>query len=105
MLFRFLLTSYFFVICYGYHRELHVPTPSFPPLRSSDLAFAPHRQYQSSEPPSPLVFFRISTNFTSTLGIPLTSPGFKRCSFKGYSGVEPRAFTSNLQSRIGRAHV
>src|SRR3546814_8877223 len=63
-------------------------------------AFAPQRQYQSSEPPSPLVFFRISTNFTSTLGIPLTSPGFKRCSLKGNSGVEPRAFTSNLQSRL-----
>src|ERR1700704_6151194 len=63
-------------------------------------AFAPQRQYQSSEPPSPLVFFRISTNFTSTLGIPLTSPGFKRCSFKGSSGVELRAFTSNLQSRL-----
>src|SRR3546814_14810384 len=63
-------------------------------------AFAPQRQQSSSEPPSPLVFFRISTNFTSTLGIPLTSPTFKRCSFKGYSGVEPRAFTSNLQSRL-----
>src|SRR4029450_3346734 len=63
-------------------------------------AFAPQRQQRSSEPPSPLVFFRISTNFTSTLGIPLTSPVFKRCSLKGYSGVEPRAFTSNLQSRL-----
>src|ERR1700709_2740926 len=63
-------------------------------------AFAPQRQYASSEPPSPLVFFRISTNFTSTLGIPLTSPRFKRCSLKGNSGVEPQAFTSNLQSRL-----
>lgn len=63
-------------------------------------AFAPQRQYQSSEPPSPLVFFRISTNFTSTLGIPLTSPGFKRCSLKGSSGVELQAFTSDLQSRL-----
>src|SRR6476619_44259 len=63
-------------------------------------AFAPQRQYVSSESPSPLVFFRISTNFTSTLGIPLTSPQFKRCSLKGNSGVEPRAFTSNLQSRL-----
>src|SRR6476620_4199934 len=63
-------------------------------------AFAPQRQQSSSEPPSPLVFFRISTNFTSTLGIPLTSPTFKRYSLKGNSGVEPRAFTSNLQSRL-----
>ena len=37
-------------------------------------AFAPQRQLRASEPPSPLVFFPISTNFTSTLGIPLTSP-------------------------------
>ena len=37
------------------------------------LAFAPQRQYRTSEPPSPLMFFLISTNFTSTLGIPLTS--------------------------------
>src|SRR3546814_20345828 len=63
-------------------------------------AFAPQRQQSSSEPPSPLVFFRISTNFTSTLGIPLTSPTFKRSSLKGYSGVGPRAFTSNLHSRL-----
>src|SRR3546814_12175066 len=69
-------------------------------------AFAPQRQYLSSQSPSPLVFFRISTNFTSTLGIPLTSPRFKFSSFKGYSGVEPRAFTSDLKNRlreIGRA--
>ncbi len=32
-------------------------------------AFAPQRQYRSREPPSPPVFFPISTNFTSTLGI------------------------------------
>src|SRR5947209_19418396 len=37
-------------------------------------AFAPQRQYRSREPPSPPVFFPISTNFTSTLGIPLSSP-------------------------------
>ena len=36
-------------------------------------AFAPQRQKRASEPLSPLVFFQISTNFTSTLGIPLTS--------------------------------
>ena len=38
-------------------------------------AFAPQRQNRTREPPSPLVFFPISTNFTSTLGIPLSSPG------------------------------
>ena len=36
-------------------------------------AFAPQRQYRTRQPPSPLVFLLISTNFTSTLGIPLTS--------------------------------
>src|SRR5215212_11563060 len=41
-------------------------------------AFEPQRQYRTSEPPSPLVFFPISTNFTSTLGIPLTSPALKQ---------------------------
>ena len=37
-------------------------------------AFEPQRQLPSSKPPSPLVFFLISTHFTATLGIPLTSP-------------------------------
>ena len=54
------------------------------------------RQYRASEPPSPLVFLRISTNFTSTLGIPLTSLELKTPSIKGSSGVEPRDFTPDL---------
>src|SRR5579884_1045150 len=63
-------------------------------------AFAPQRQYRSREPPSPLVFFPISTNFTSTLGIPLTSLVLKLHSFNGISGVELRAFTTDLGSRL-----
>ena len=59
-------------------------------------AFAPQRQYQSSEPPSPLVFFRISTNFTSTLGIPLSSLVLKSTSIKRSSRVKPEAFTLDL---------
>src|SRR3546814_8009497 len=31
---------FFFFYCYGAHRDLHVLTHSFPPLRSSDLAGA-----------------------------------------------------------------
>ena len=58
-------------------------------------AFAPQRQYRTSEPPSPLVFFLISTNFTSTLGIPLTSIGLELSSIKGSSEVELRDFTSD----------
>src|SRR5579883_1652176 len=63
-------------------------------------AFAPQRQLWSSWPPSPPVFFPISTNFTSTLGIPPTSPGFERASIKCSSRVKPRAFTSDLAHRL-----
>ncbi len=63
-------------------------------------AFAPQRQYRASESPSPLVFFRISTNFTSTLGVPLTSPELKISGFEGNSEVEPRDFTPNLDIRL-----
>ena len=63
-------------------------------------AFAPQRQYRASESPSPLVFRRISTNFTSTLGIPLTSPELKMSSIEGNSVVEPQAFTPDLKIRL-----
>ncbi len=63
-------------------------------------AFAPQRQYRSRKPPSPPVFLRISTNFTSTLGIPLPSPVLKMDSFKCTSWVEPRDFTSDLSNRL-----
>ncbi len=63
-------------------------------------ALAPQRQYRASEPPSPLVFLRISTNFTSTLGIPLTSLELKAASIEGSSGVEPRDFTPDLTARL-----
>ena len=63
-------------------------------------AFEPQRQSQSSKPPSPPVIFLISTHITATLGLPLTSPTLKPCSFKSSSAVEPRAFTLNLQSRL-----
>src|SRR5258705_348252 len=63
-------------------------------------AFAPQRQYRASEPPSPLVFFRISTNFTSTLGVPLTSPGLEISSIEGSSGVELQDFTPDLEIRL-----
>ena len=63
-------------------------------------AFAPQRQYRASEPPSPLVFLRISTNFTSTLAVPLTSPGLELSSIEGSSGVELQDFTPDLESRL-----
>ena len=63
-------------------------------------AFAPQRHYRASEPPSPLVFLRISTNFTSTLAVPLTSTILKPNSIEGNSVVEPQAFTPDLKDRL-----
>src|SRR5512140_1869980 len=45
-------------------------------------AFAPQRQLQTKEPPSPLVFLHISTHFTATRGIPLFSSVLKSPSFQ-----------------------
>ena len=45
-------------------------------------AFVPQCQLQSRKPPSLLVFLLISTHFTATLGIPLSSPALKFPSFK-----------------------
>lgn len=44
-------------------------------------AFAPQRQLQPRKSPSPLVFLHISTHFTATRGIPLSSSALKLCSF------------------------
>ena len=63
-------------------------------------AFEPQRQLQSSKPPSPLVFLLISTHFTATLGIPLTSPALQQHSFQSSPGVGPRAFTPDLRRRL-----
>ena len=63
-------------------------------------AFEPQCQLQSSKPPSPLVFFLISTHSTATLGIPLTSPALQSDSFKSSPGVEPRSFTFNLKHHL-----
>ena len=52
-------------------------------------AFAPQRQLSSSRSPSPLVFLLISTHFTATLGIPLSSPALKKNSFYPLTGLSP----------------
>ena len=74
------------------------PTPSIHRLRRglpgylilfAPHAFAPQRQLSSSRPPSPLVFLLISTHFTATLGIPLSSPALKKDSFFPLTGVSP----------------
>src|SRR6266850_1230050 len=91
------------------HRQASLPTASIHRLQRglpgylilfAPHAFAPQRQYRTSEPPSPLVFFLISTNFTSTLGIPLTSSGLEIASMKGSSRVEPWDFTPHLTIRL-----
>ncbi len=85
------------------------PTPSVHRLRLglpgylilfAPLAFAPQRQGQASESPSPLLFLPISTDFTLTPGIPFASPVLKPCSFERSSTVEPWDFTPDLQSRL-----
>ncbi len=73
-------------------KSLRTPTPSAHRLRCGLpgylILFAPHtfvpqRQLQSRKPPSPLVFLLISTHFTATLGIPLSSPALKSPSSQG----------------------
>ena len=85
------------------------PTPSYHRLQCGLpgylILFAPHtfepqRQLKPSWPPSPPVFLRISTHFTATLGIPLTSTSLKNSSFKCSLWVEPIVFTSDLPSRL-----
>src|SRR5690606_4371618 len=63
-------------------------------------AFAPQRQLQTREPPSPLVFLHISTHFTATRGIPLSSSALKSPSFHGPSSVEPWTFVSDLKAGL-----
>ena len=60
----------------------------------------PERQYRPNLLPSPLVFFRISTHFTATLGIPQISTVLKINSIKGSFVVERRDFTSDLLIRL-----
>ncbi|ASG27470.1 hypothetical protein RN84_10355 [Fusobacterium nucleatum subsp. nucleatum] len=68
-------------VCLG--AEVRPPTPSNHRLRRglpgylilfATHAFALQRQYLSSKLASPSAFLQISTNFTSTLVVPLTSP-------------------------------
>ena len=90
------------------HRRALLPTPSIHRFWRGLLylilfaphAFEPQRQLPSSKPPSPLVFLLISTHFTATLGIPLTSPALKYDSFQCSPQVEPMPFTSDLPHRL-----
>ena len=66
-------------------------------------AFAPQRQITPSKPPSPPVFFRISTHSTATPGIPLASTCLQPPSILGTLGVEPRHLTDGLKKPPARA--
>ncbi len=46
------------------------------------------------------MFPLISTHFTATLGIPLSSPGLKYGSFVSTSQVEPGDFTYDLPNHL-----
>ena len=52
-------------------------------------AFAPQCQLQTRKSPSPPVFLHISTHFTATRGIPLSSSALKSPSFQCNSTVKP----------------
>src|SRR5512141_2129091 len=71
------------------------------------ILFAPHAvapqcqpadcsAFLPSGPPSPPVFFRISTHSTATPGIPPAPTVLKPSSCHGRPGVEPRAVTATL---------
>ncbi len=63
-------------------------------------AFAPQRQDCPRRLPSPWVFLPISTHFTATPVIPSPPSIFKTASIHRPSGVEPRAFTADLATRL-----
>ena len=87
------------------------PTPSIHRLRRglpgylilfAPHAFEPQRQLLSSKPPSPLVFFLISTHFTATLGIPLSSPILQFHSFHPLTGLSPALLRQTYETACAR---
>ena len=97
-----------YCVCDG-TEELCSPTPSIHRLRRglpgylilfAPHAFAPQRQFQSRKPPSPLVFLPISTHFTATPVIPLSSPALQPTSIQSNSHLESRTFTPDLAGRL-----
>ena len=97
-----------YCVCDGTEKQCF-PTPSIHRLRRglpgylilfAPHAFEPQRQLPSSKPPSPLVFLLISTHFTATLGIPLSSPALKPDSIQSNSHLKSRTFTPDLPSRL-----
>ena len=97
-----------YCVCHGTEKQCF-PTPCIHRLRRglpgylilfAPHAFAPQRQFQSRKPPSPLVFLPISTHFTATPVIPLSSPALQPTSIQSTSHLESRTFTSDLAGRL-----
>ena len=97
-----------YCVCCG-TEELCPLTPSIHRLRRglpgylilfAPHAFVPQCQLQSSNSPSPPVFFLISTHSTATLGIPVAPPALKSNSFSSSAGVEPRSYATNLLNHL-----
>jgi hypothetical protein len=65
-------------------------------------AFAPQRQLQPRKSPSPLVFLHISTHFTATRGIPLSSSVLKPCSFRCDLELSPRVKHQTYKAACAR---
>ena len=63
-------------------------------------AFVSQRQLRSRKPSTPPVFLLISTHFTATPGIPLSSPALESLSIRRTLPVEPGDFTPNLKNRL-----
>ncbi len=64
------------------------------------LAFAPQRQVLARTLPSPSVFLRISTHFTTTPGIPCPSLTLKSRRLLNTLPVKPGAVTQNARHRL-----
>ena len=64
------------------------------------LAFAPQRQEQARKSPSPLVFLPISTHFTATPGIPLSSPVLKGGHLLDGTAVEQQDLLQDAPLRL-----
>ena len=69
-------------------------------IRFAPHAFVPQRQKWSSSLPTPLVFLLISTDFTPTQEIPVTSTILESVSSNNVLMVEPSSFTIRFTDRL-----
>ncbi len=69
-------------------------------IRFAPHTFAPQRHYLSRKLPSQWVFLLVSTHFTATPVILLSSPEVKSISIQRRDEVEPLALTSDLIDRL-----